>query len=178
MTETVACPSDETLGQLLRADADATPGNPLIDHLGFCESCQLRLDALAGGVGPWAVTSHRAPTLVGDTPVGDGPDFPAGTVVGGRYTLVEVLGEGGMGTVWLAQQTEPVRRPVAVKLIKAGLDTKAVLARFAAEHQALAVMDHPNTARCWTAGRTGAGRSSSWSWCGASRSPAIATPAG
>ncbi len=152
MTETVACPSDEALAQLLRADADATPGDPLVDHLGWCESCQLRLDALAGGVGPWALTSHNTRALAADTPPDDGPDFPAGTVVGGRYTLTEVLGEGGMGTVWLAQQTEPVRRPVAVKLIKAGLDTKAVLARFAAERQALAVMDHPHIAKVFDGG--------------------------
>jgi hypothetical protein len=63
-----------------------------------------------------------------------------------------------MGTVWLAQQTEPVRRPVALKLVKAGMDTRAVLARFDAERQALAVMDHPNIAKVLDAGETGDGR--------------------
>jgi hypothetical protein len=69
-----------------------------------------------------------------------------GQVVAGRYTLVEPVGEGGMGTVWRAKQTDPVKRFVAVKLVKAGMDSKAVLARFDAERQALALMDHPNIA--------------------------------
>src|SRR5688572_14529118 len=65
-----------------------------------------------------------------------------GTVIG-PYKLVEQIGEGGMGTVWLAQQTEPVKRVVAVKLIKAGMDSKQIITRFEAERQALALMDHP-----------------------------------
>ena len=75
------------------------------------------------------------------------PIGAAGVVVGGKYELVESIGEGGMGSVWLAHQTEPVKRKVAVKLIKAGMDSKAVIARFEAERQALAVMDHPNIAK-------------------------------
>jgi serine/threonine protein kinase/Tfp pilus assembly protein PilF len=70
-----------------------------------------------------------------------------GTVIGGKYKLVEPIGEGGMGTVWLAQQSEPVQRRVAVKLIKAGMDSRQVIVRFEAERQALAVMDHPNIAK-------------------------------
>jgi eukaryotic-like serine/threonine-protein kinase len=76
----------------------------------------------------------------------------------GPYKLLEQIGEGGMGTVWMAQQTEPVRRLVAVKLVKAGMDSRQVLARFEAERQALALMDHPNIARVLDAGTTGAGR--------------------
>jgi WD40 repeat protein/serine/threonine protein kinase/Flp pilus assembly protein TadD len=76
----------------------------------------------------------------------------------GPYKLLGQLGEGGMGTVWMAQQTEPVKRLVAVKLIKAGLDSRQVLARFEAERQALALMDHPNIARVLDGGTTGAGR--------------------
>jgi serine/threonine protein kinase/formylglycine-generating enzyme required for sulfatase activity len=76
-----------------------------------------------------------------------GKDEQAGTVIAGKYTLVEVIGEGGMGSVWRARQTEPVKRYVAVKLIKAGMDSKQVLARFEAERQALALMDHPNIAK-------------------------------
>jgi hypothetical protein len=68
-------------------------------------------------------------------------------LVAGKYTLVEVIGEGGMGAVWRARQTEPVKRFVAVKLIKPGMDSKQVLARFEAERQALALMDHPNIAK-------------------------------
>jgi WD40 repeat protein/serine/threonine protein kinase len=76
----------------------------------------------------------------------------------GPYKLIEEIGEGGMGTVWMAQQTEPVKRLVAVKLIKAGMDSRQVLARFEAERQALALMDHPNIARVLDAGTTEIGR--------------------
>src|SRR5262249_14986137 len=72
--------------------------------------------------------------------------------------LVQPIGEGGMGSVWLAQQTEPVRRLVALKLIKPGMDSRQVVARFEAERQALALMDHPNIARVLDGGTTGAGR--------------------
>jgi serine/threonine protein kinase/tetratricopeptide (TPR) repeat protein len=83
-------------------------------------------------------------------------DF-AGTQFG-PYKLIEQIGEGGMGTIWMAQQTEPVKRLVAVKVIKAGMDSKQVLARFDAERQALALMDHPNIARVLDAGTTNFGR--------------------
>src|SRR5262245_58113416 len=82
----------------------------------------------------------------------------AGLVLAGRYKLLEPVGEGGMGSVWTAQQTEPVKRLVAVKLIKAGMDSKAVLARFEAERQALALMDHPNIAKVLDAGSAPDGR--------------------
>ena len=81
-----------------------------------------------------------------------------GTVIAGRYKLLEAIGEGGMGTVWVAEQTQPVRRKVALKLIKAGMDSKSVLARFEAERQALAVMDHPNIAKVLDGGLTESGR--------------------
>ncbi len=83
-----------------------------------------------------------------------------------------------MGSVWMAQQTEPVKRLVAVKLIKAGMDSKQVIARFEAERQALALMDHPNIARVLDAGTTGSGgtaRTSSWTSSRGCRSPATAT---
>ncbi len=75
-----------------------------------------------------------------------------------RYSLIEPIGEGGMGTVWMAEQSEPVRRMVALKLIKPGMDSKQVLARFEAERQALAMMDHPNIARVFDGGTTDQGR--------------------
>src|SRR5262249_35038628 len=84
----------------------------------------------------------------------EAPSSEAPGAVIGRYRLVEQIGEGGMGTVWMAQQTEPVRRLVAVKLIKAGMDSRQVIARFEAERQALALMDHPNIARVLDAGAT------------------------
>jgi serine/threonine protein kinase/tetratricopeptide (TPR) repeat protein len=87
-----------------------------------------------------------------------GRDERVGAMVGGKYKLIEGIGEGGMGQVFLAQQTEPVKRIVAVKVIKAGMDSRAVLARFEAERQALAMMDHPNIARVLDAGATESGR--------------------
>jgi serine/threonine protein kinase/outer membrane protein assembly factor BamB len=83
-------------------------------------------------------------------------EYP-GTMIG-PYKLIEQIGEGGMGTVWMAQQSEPVKRLVAVKLIKAGMDSKQVIARFEAERQALALMDHQNIARVLDAGTTSASR--------------------
>jgi serine/threonine protein kinase len=76
----------------------------------------------------------------------------------GPYRLIQMLGEGGMGEVWRAEQTEPFHRIVALKLIKAGMDTKAVVARFDSERQALALMEHPNIAKVFDAGATSTGR--------------------
>jgi serine/threonine protein kinase len=73
----------------------------------------------------------------------------------GPYKLIQKIGEGGMGTVYMAQQTEPVRRLVALKIIKPGMDSRQVIARFEAERQALALMDHPNIARVFDGGTTG-----------------------
>src|SRR5262245_26713084 len=106
-----------------------------------------------------------APDSLLDRPAGSDPaatiDQPTtqspGTVIG-PYKLIEQVGEGCMGAVWMAQQTEPVRRLVAVKVIKAGMDSRQVIARFEAERQALALMDHPNIARVLDAGATDAGR--------------------
>ncbi|MFK7884177.1 MAG: tetratricopeptide repeat protein [Phycisphaerales bacterium] len=75
-----------------------------------------------------------------------------------EYTLIRLLGEGGFGTVWLAEQHKPVQRQVALKIIKLGMDTRQVIMRFEAERQALAVMDHPNIAKVFDAGATESGR--------------------
>jgi len=81
-----------------------------------------------------------------------------GTVIAGRYKVREEIGEGGMGSVYLAEQTQPVKRRVALKLIKAGMDSRTVLARFESERQALALMDQPNIAKVFDAGSTENGR--------------------
>jgi serine/threonine-protein kinase len=95
------------------------------------------------------------PTL--NTESGKAVDEPVGQTLG-RYKLLEKIGEGGCGVVYAADQTSPVRRRVAVKIIKLGMDTKAVVARFDAERQALAMMDHPNIAKVFDAGSTETGR--------------------
>src|SRR3954465_13849053 len=76
----------------------------------------------------------------------------------GPYKIAQVLGEGGMGVVYIAEQRQPVQRRVAIKVIKLGMDTRDVIARFEAERQALALMDHPNIAKVLDAGATEAGR--------------------
>src|SRR5262249_6174127 len=109
------------------------------------------VDQMAGSPGAPEVTAR---------PAADGvsPAERVGTVVAGRYKLHEAIGEGGMGTVWLAEQTQPVRRKVALKLVKAGMDSRSVLARFEAERQGLALVDHPDIAKVSDAGVTEAGR--------------------
>src|SRR5436190_76971 len=87
-----------------------------------------------------------------------GPSEGLGSIIAGKYKLLETLGEGGMGAVFMAQQTAPVKRLVAVKLIKLGMDWRQVLARFEAERQALALMDHPHIAKVLDAGATASGR--------------------
>jgi non-specific serine/threonine protein kinase/serine/threonine-protein kinase len=103
--------------------------------------------------------SHRAigsihagapPPVTGDRPV---PAERAGTVIG-PYKLLEQIGEGGFGVVYMAEQDRPVKRRIALKVIKPGMDTRQVIARFEAERQALAMMDHPNIAKVFDAGTT------------------------
>ena len=96
-----------------------------------------------------------------DLPELENNKSPAGEMAGmriGRYRLLRQLGEGGCGVVYLAEQEEPVRRRVAFKVIKLGMDTKSVIARFDAERQALAMMDHPNIAKVLDGGATDSGR--------------------
>src|SRR5260221_5326899 len=85
------------------------------------------------------------------------PEFPESTSIG-PYKLLQKLGEGGGGVVYMAEQDQPIRRRVAIKIIKLGMDTRNVIARFEAERQALAIMDHPNIARVLDAGATETGR--------------------
>ncbi len=89
-------------------------------------------------------------------PAADVGEEPIGAKIG-RYKLIEKIGEGGCGVVYMAEQEEPVRRRVALKIIKLGMETKSVIARFEAERQALAMMDHPNIARVFDAGATDRG---------------------
>ena len=100
-------------------------------------------------------TEVAQPTL--RTDLADGPDEAVGHTIG-RYKILQKIGEGGCGAVYMAEQAEPVRRRVALKVIKLGMDTRGVIARFEAERQALALMDHPNIAKVLDAGATETGR--------------------
>src|SRR5262245_952499 len=105
------------------------------------------------------VTLLAAPGDAGGT-ASDGimPGERLGPVLADRYTLLEPIGEGGMGTVWAAEQTRPVRRKVAVKLVRAGIASRHALSRLEVERQALALMDHPNIAKVLDGGATEDGR--------------------
>ena len=117
------------------------------DPAGLCPQCLIQ-GAFDSSVGADEIrnSDHRSATAA----AGD-DDFV-------RYQILRPLGEGGMGTVYLAEQREPIRRPCALKVVKLGMDTSQVLARFANERQALAMMDHPNIARIFDAGATPKGR--------------------
>ena len=139
-----ACPGDPEL----RAEVES-----LLDAAGGASSF-LEGSPVSGAAG--------ADTTSGPTAGGPGPthamfsDEIAGTVIG-RYHLLQKIGEGGMGEVWLAEQKEPVRRRVALKLVKAGMNSREVIARFESERQALALMDHPAIAKVFDAGSTAEG---------------------
>ena len=124
------------------------------------DTLRQRLDALlAAHDAPDELSPKGAPAAVATMKLdlADKPDEAIGQKIG-RYKLLERVGEGGCGVVYVAEQTEPVRRRVALKVIKLGMDTKQVVARFEAERQALAMMDHPNIAKVLDAGTTDVGR--------------------
>src|SRR5712692_7294640 len=116
------------------------------DPAGLCPKCLIQ-----GALGSSGTDEFRTETVGPATAAARDEDF-------GRYRIIQPLGEGGMGTVYLAEQLEPIRRRVALKVVKIGMDTAQVLARFHNERQALAMMDHPNIAQIFDAGTTAKGR--------------------
>jgi serine/threonine protein kinase len=123
---------------------EATAGNPVLRR---------RLEKMLAAqaeAGSFLEQPARASAMTVGEPLAETP----GTRIG-PYKLLQEIGEGGMGTVWMAEQQEPVRRRVALKVIKAGMDSVQVIARFEAERQALALMDHPNIAKVLDAGTIG-----------------------
>src|SRR5580698_2429126 len=115
------------------------------DPAGLCPQCLIQ-----GAFGSLVDTGESGTQTIDTAAAGD-DDF-------GRYQVVRPIGEGGMGTVYLAEQREPIRRFVALKVVKLGMDTSQVLARFDNERQALAMMDHPNIAQIFDAGASSKGR--------------------
>jgi WD40 repeat protein/tRNA A-37 threonylcarbamoyl transferase component Bud32 len=124
---------------------------------GNCLACLLQLGMAAKAPDP----PSEALDAPGPQQTSNVEDLAAEIALGtkiGRYTLVQKIGEGGCGVVYMAQQEEPVRRRVALKIIKLGMDTRQVIARFEAERQALAMMDHANIAKVFDTGATQTGR--------------------
>jgi serine/threonine protein kinase len=113
--------------------------------------------------------AEKRPSIV-ESPVEEAP-----AEIIGRYKLLEKIGEGGFGEVWMAEQREPVKRRVALKIIKLGMDSRQVIARFEAERQAVAMMTM-RTRSSMPARRTPGASTSSWNWCAGSGSPSTAHP--
>jgi eukaryotic-like serine/threonine-protein kinase len=135
----------------------------LLIQMPNCPECAAELDSDGpAGLCPQCLIQGAFDTSVGAEESGTETIDTASAVTGddefGRYQIIRPLGEGGMGTVYLAEQREPIRRQVALKVVKLGMDTSLVLARFANERQALAMMDHPNIAQIFDAGATTKGR--------------------
>jgi tetratricopeptide (TPR) repeat protein/tRNA A-37 threonylcarbamoyl transferase component Bud32 len=127
-------------------DRECAGDSALRDHI----EAQLRAHKKEHHFSDRPVDGHAGPTA-DYVPSNEQP----GTIIGGRYKLLQPIGEGGMGSVWLAEQTEPVKRRVAVKLIRVDKgQSKAILSRFAVEQQAIALMDHPHIAKLLDAGTT------------------------
>src|SRR5881397_2901017 len=121
------------------------------------EDLRRRIEALLRSNDRAGAFLEQLPEVVGEGRIkAAGGEKPGDRV--GRYKLLQQIGEGGYGVVFMAEQDEPVRRRVALKIIKPGMDTKSVIARFEAERQALALMNHPNIAKVFDAGATEAGR--------------------
>ena len=156
----------------------ASPEQAIFTEALQCVAPHVRADYLDGACGTDTPLRHRVEALL--CAAESAGDFleqsPTGLTIGngstllvsvpsenpgdriGRYKLLQQIGEGGCGVVYMAEQEEPVRRRVALKVIKLGMDTKSVIARFEAERQALALMDHPNIAKVLDAGATETGR--------------------
>ena len=139
---------------------DAARALPVSERAAYldrhCADDPVLRSQIEGLLGGFAALQGAKPTAFFDRERGRPDEKPSDKI--GRYKLLQKIGEGGCGIVWMAEQEEPVRRRVALKVIKLGMDTKEVIARFEAERQALALMDHANIARVFDAGATETGR--------------------
>jgi hypothetical protein len=177
LPDPTAHPPDDELLAFSLGKLDEQQSEVIARHIETCEPCSRRVisapaDSFVGLVlaAKPGAGAQRLPPKTDNSPEAAArppeeltaayvpPGEQVGAVIAGRYKLLEQIAEGGMGTVWIAEQTQPVRRKVALKLIKAGMDSRAVLSRFEAERQALALMEHPNIARVLDGGTTESGR--------------------
>jgi eukaryotic-like serine/threonine-protein kinase len=140
------CPPADVIAAFAFGELSAANAPEVQSHISECELCLQT-------VGQLARSSQSGPTAVAPEPA----LAEAGQAIG-SYRLVHKLGEGGMGEVWKAEQLAPVRRTVALKLLKAGLDTRQIVGRFESERQVLALMQHPGIAQMFDAGITTSGR--------------------
>jgi serine/threonine-protein kinase len=145
-----ALPIADPSEQAAFLDRACGPDQPLRQQVADLLAAHARAQSFLE-VPPSAIAREPGPTTAGTAAERPGTQI-------GPYKLLEQIGEGGMGTVFVAQQSEPLKRLVALKIIKAGMDSRQVIARFEAERQALALMDHPNIAKVLDAGTTAAGR--------------------
>src|SRR5262244_1509191 len=154
MTEP-SLPEESIFAQALEIKSAAERGAFLDRACGDNQTLRAEVEGLLhahGTCGDLLDLSEKTATIL-DTSSTEAP----GTVIG-PYKLLEQIGEGGFGVVFMAEQVQPMRRKVAVKVLKPGMDTRQVIARFEAERQALALMDHPNIAKVLDAGQTASGR--------------------
>jgi serine/threonine protein kinase/WD40 repeat protein/tetratricopeptide (TPR) repeat protein len=151
-------PVNEIFAAAVEIESEPARGKYLDQACGGDATLRAELDSLIRAHVEAAsfLPAHRDETL-GETVAADSRVGSASSKVG-RYKLLQQIGEGGMGSVWMAEQERPVQRMVALKIIKAGMDSKQVIARFEAERQALALMSHPNIAKVLDAGTTDNGR--------------------
>src|SRR5438132_4631785 len=171
----LTCPDVRALNDYLVGQMPEAEAKGLEEHVSACSACALKLndmvdrDTLARPIPSQAALAlevgSEAEALMGrlrevpalattiDEPITERP----GTVIG-PYKLLERIGEGGFGLGFMAEQQQPIRRKLALKILKPGMDTRQVIARFEAERQALALMDHPNIAKVLEGGETASGR--------------------
>ncbi len=162
------CLSESDLNRYHAGEMDAAQTERVRDHLAACQDCNRRDTSLVaehedllhrvralGGTVDLSATrpSDNSQSRIAGGDRAGGRRLQAGDAIG-PYNLLQPLGEGGFGVVYLAEQREPIRRRVALKILKPGMDSQRVIARFKAEEQALALMDHPNVARVFDAGTT------------------------
>ncbi len=152
-------PSEETLFEALSQLSEPERSELLQKACGGDAALRQRLEVLLDAYD--RSSKFMAQPVSPKMPESSGLAIPLSERLGdqiGPYKLIQQIGEGGMGMVYLAEQTAPVRRRVALKIIKLGMDTRQVVARFEAERQALALMDHPSIAKVLDAGSTETGR--------------------